>query len=388
MKKPLPFFAFLSFQAAVLYGQTLTGTWQGALKRPEAPNGQQRIVISVSTTEADKLAATMYFINVGASTPVPSSTVTANGADLKMSFQQINGTWEGRLSADGKTLDGTWTQDEPRPRPLVLTRATAETARTLPDSPPPRQVMDPKAVPGIEVATIKPSNPDKPGNESRVNWISLNRSGTITASNTTLLYLVKFAYGVHPKQVIGAPAWIDADKFDVTAKPDQPGFSTMEQMQSVLRKLLAERFGLVFHKEKRELSVYTITVAKGGAKIKKEDPSTPGPSFGGAPQNFVVRDATMAEFTNFFLAQQFINEPVVDQTGFGETRYSFILKFTPDPEILPSGAAPAALPRTPDADAPPDIFAAMEQQLGLHIQKTKAQVDVMVIDRVTKPSEN
>ncbi|HEY3827515.1 MAG TPA: TIGR03435 family protein [Bryobacteraceae bacterium] len=379
MKKLLLFFAFLSFLAAVLYGQTLTGTWQGVLKRPDAPNGEQRIVIKVSTTEADKLAATMYFINGGPTTLVPSSAVTANGADLKMSFERINGTWEGRLSADGKTLEGTWTQDEPRP--LVLTRATAETAWTIPDPPPPRQMMDPKAPPGFEVATIKPSNPDKPGF-----GISVNRSGTITTLNTTLFYLVEFAYDLHPRQVIGAPAWIDADKFDITAKPDKSGFPTMEQMQLMLQKLLVERFGLVFHKEKRELSAYTITVAKGGEKIKKDD--APGPSFGGGPQSgFVVRNATMAEFATFLLLP-FMDQPVVDQTGFGETRYSFILKFTPDPGMLPPGAGPDAQPPAPDADAPPDIFAAMEQQLGLHIQKTKAQVDVMVIDKISKPSEN
>jgi uncharacterized protein (TIGR03435 family) len=160
-------------------------------------------------------------------------------------------------------------------------------------------------------------------------------------------------------------------------------------MQSVLQKLLAERFGLVFHKEKRELSAYTITVAKGGEKIEKdEDAPEPSPSFGGPPSGFVVRNATMAEFTTFFLVEQFIDQPVVDQTGFGETRYSFILKFTPEPGMLPPRAGQDAQPPAPDADAPPDIFAAMEQQLGLHIQKTKAQVDVMVIDQVSKPSEN
>jgi len=381
MKKLLLLFAFLSFQAAVLYGQTLTGTWQGVLKRPDAPNGEQRIVIKVSTTEADRLAATMYFINVGVSTLVPSSAVTANGAGLKMSFERINGTWEGRLSADGKTLDGTWTQDEPRP--LVLARATAETAWAIPDPPPSRRMMDPKAVPGFEVATIKPSKADKPGD------IRVDRSGTITTLNTTLFYLVKFAYHLHPKQVIGAPAWIDADKFDITAKPDQPGFPTVKQLQSILQRLIAERFGLVFHKEKRELSAYIITVAKGGEKIKKEaDTPEPAPSFGGGPRRgVVVRNATMTEFATFVLLP-FMDQPVVDQTGFGETRYSFILKFTPDPGMLPPEAGPNAQPPAADADAPPDIFAATEHQLGLHIQKTKAPVDVMVIDKVSKPSEN
>lgn len=372
----LLFFAFLSFQATVLYSQTFTGTWQGVLKLPDAPNGEQRVVIKVSTTGADKLAATMYFINVGTATPVPASAVAANGAVLKMSFDQNSSRWEGRLSADGKALDGAWTQWV-KSTPLVLTRATAETAWAIPDPPRPRQMMDPKATPGLEVATIKPSNPDNPG----------YRIG-LTTLNTTLLDLVKFAYDLHPKQVIGAPAWIDADKFDIVAKPDKPGAPSFQQMQSVLRHLLEERFDLVFHKEKRELSAYTITVAKSGTKIRRDE--GPGPSFAsdGVPQHgLMVRNATMAEFTTFLLLP-LMDQPVVDQTGFGEARYSFILKFTPDPRMAPPGAGQDAPPPAADLDAPPDIFAAMEQQLGLHIQKTKAPVDVMVIDRISKPSAN
>jgi uncharacterized protein (TIGR03435 family) len=382
MKKLLSFFAFLSFQAAVLYGQTLTGTWQGVLKQPQAPNEEERVVIRVSTVAADKLAATMYFINDRESSAVSSSAMTANGTAVKMSFDQNNGTWEGRLSTDGKTLDGAWTQLS-KSTPLVLTRATAETAWTIPDPRPPRQMMDPKAAPGFEVATVKPSNPDKPGSPIRV-----NPSGTITTLNTTLFYLVKFAYDLHPKQVIGAPAWIDADQFDITAKPDLPGSPNFQQLQLVLQKVMAERFGLVFHKEKRELSAYTITVAKGGGKIRKDE--GPGPSFAsdGNPQHgLLVRNATMAEFVSFLLLP-LMDLPVVDQTGFGETRYTFTLKFTPDPGMLPPVAGLDAQPPASDADPAPDIFAAMEQQLGLHIQKTKAQVDVMVIDKVSKPSEN
>ncbi len=84
--------------------------------------------------------------------------------------------------------------------------------------------------------------------------------------------------------------------------------------------------------------------------------------------------------------------PVVDQTGLGETRYNFVLKWTPDPSQSagfgggpPPGAAP---PPVPADDAPPDIFGAMQQQLGLKMGTTKASVEVMVIDKVDKPSEN
>jgi uncharacterized protein (TIGR03435 family) len=133
-------------------------------------------------------------------------------------------------------------------------------------------------------------------------------------------------------------------------------------------------------------------VAKGGEKIKKEETAeVPVPGFGGLPQRgFNIRNATMGEFASVLQAQ-FMDLPVVDQTGLGDTRYSFILKFTPDPSMRPfGGGSPppaAAQPAAADPDAPPDIFSAMEQ-LGLHLQKTKTPVDVMVIDKIEKPSPN
>lgn len=376
------FAAFLSLQAVVLYGQTVTGTWQGVLKDPQTPTAETRIVIQVSTSESRKLAATMYLINDRGSSAVAASAVTAKGAALKMSFDENDGTWDGRLSADGKTLDGVWTQFS-KPTTLVLTRATAETAWTIPDPRPAPRMMDPKVSPGFEVATVKPSNPENSGN-----LINVNRSGTITTRNTTVLYLVKFAYNLNPRQVIGAPAWLDADKFDITAKPDIRGSPRFGQMQSVLRKVLAERFGFAFHTEKRDLSAYIITGAKGGVKMRKDE--GPGPSFasdGNLQHGFLVRNATMGEFISFVLLP-LMDLPVVDQTGFGETRYTFTLKFTPDPQMLPPRAGVDSRPPGPDPDAPPDIFAAIEQQLGLRIHKAKTQVDVMVIDQVSKPTDN
>jgi uncharacterized protein (TIGR03435 family) len=151
-----------------------------------------------------------------------------------------------------------------------------------------------------------------------------------TTLNKNLSDLIKFAWDMHPKQVIGAPAWVDSDKFDILAKPDTPGMPGMNQMKAMVRKLLADRFNLQFHHEKRELSVYAITVAKGGEKIKKDENSTlPLPGFGGPPQRgFNVHNATIAEFASVMQAQ-FMEQPVVDQTGLGDTRYTFTLKWTP-----------------------------------------------------------
>jgi uncharacterized protein (TIGR03435 family) len=220
----------------------------------------------------------------------------------------------------------------------------------------------------------------------------VNRSGMLITRNTTLADLIKFAYDLHPKQVIGAPAWFDSDRVDISAKPNAAGMPTVTQMKMMLQKMLVDRYALTFHNDKRELTAYTITVAKGGAKIQKEENSPlPLPGFGGMPQRgFNVRNATLTEFASVLQAQ-FLDQPAVDQTGFGDTRYTFILKFTPDASMRPFGGAQApaeAQPAAPDQDAPPDLFGAMEQQLGLHIQKTKAPVEVMVIDKVEKPSAN
>jgi len=371
--------------ARALFAQTLTGTWQGALKIPQAPNGELRIVMKVSTTDKDTLKAVMYSIDQGGQA-IPAESVKQSGSGLKITVPAINGAYEGSLSADGNTITGTWTQGAPLP--LTLVKATPTTAWTIPEPLPPPKMMDVKAKPEFEVATIKPSDPQRPG------WgITVNRSGMFTTLNTNLSDLIKFAYSVHPKQIIGAPAWIDSEKFDVSAKPDTPGMPSVDQMRAMLQKLLADRFSLAFHKDKKELSAYAITVAKGGEKLKKEENApVPIPGFGGMPQRgFNVRNATIAEFAAVMQAQ-FMDQPVVDQTGLGDTRYSFILKWTPDPsQNAGFGAGPLppnAQPPAQDVDAPPDLFAAMQQQLGLQMKTTKTAVDVVVIDKVQKPSGN
>jgi uncharacterized protein (TIGR03435 family) len=385
MKKPIGFVIALAASASALFAQTLTGTWQGALKVPQAPNGELRIVMKISTTEKDTLKAEMYSIDQGGQA-VPAESVKQSGSSLKIAIPALNGTYEATVSADGNTITGTWTQGAPLP--LVMVKATPSTAWTIPEPLPPPQMMDVKAKPVFEVATIKPSDPKQPG------WgINVNRSGIFKTRNTNLSDLLKFAYSVHSKQIAGAPAWADSEKFDIEAKPDTPGLPTIDQMRAMVQKLLADRFALTFHEEKKELSAYAITVAKGGPKLKKEeDPAVPGPGFGGMPQRgFNVRVATMAQFAAVMQAQ-FMEQPVVDQTGLGDTRYNFILKWTPDPTQSAgygqAGPPPVPQAPTPDADAPPDLFSAMVQQLGLQMKMTKAPIDVMVIDKVEKPSEN
>ncbi len=156
------------------------------------------------------------------------------------------------------------------------------------------------------------------------------------------------------------------------------------------QKSLADRFQLKFHTEKRELPVYAMVVLKTGAKItvSAEDPKAfPGIGFGQGPGvlSLIGRNTGLDGVANA-LQSNILDKPVVNQTGF-TGRYDFNLKFTPDQTQLANfGAGAPAL--TADPDAPPDIFAAFEQQLGVKLLSTRATVDVIVIEKIERPSQN
>jgi uncharacterized protein (TIGR03435 family) len=358
------FVPLLALAALPLCAQNITGDWQGALK--VGPQ-ELRIVIKV-TLDDDKPKAVMYSIDQGGA-PINATTFTKDGSLVKFTIAVINGSYEGKLSADGNTITGNWTQGQPIP--LTLTRATPATAWTIPEPLPPPKTMAADAQPKVEVATIKPA---KPGGGFS---ILVNRSGLLTTTDTSLSDLIKFAYDLHPRQITGGPGWVESEKYDVTVKADTPGIPNGKQLKTIMQQLLAERFQLTFHLDKKELSVYAISVAKGGAKITKSDNAGSLPGFGGGPRGLTVRNATIAEFGHMMQAN-ILDRPVVDQTGFGTTRYDFSLKWTPD--------GPQAQPAADDA--PPDLFAAFQQQLGLRLESTKAPVDVLVVDKVEKPSAN
>lgn len=352
--------------------QDLSGNWQGTLKAGK----DLRVIFNLYKGEKDGWGAKMYSIDQGGQ-PIPVSSVTEHGSSIKISVDMIGGTFEGKLSEDRKTIAGAWTQGT-QPLPLTLVRATPETAWEIPAPPPPPKRIPADANPTFEVATIKPTQ------EGTRFSIHPTGSGELVATDASLAYLIKFAYEVHPRQITKGPAWLDTDKYDLTAKPDMEGQPSLKQMRVMVQKLLADRFQLTFHREKIELPVYAVTVAKGGPKLTRNDTNPDGnPGYGGGPAGMRVINSTIAEFIGFVLNDS-LGLPVVDQTGLGSARYNFVLKWTPD---RPSGMA-AGAPPADNADAPPDIFTAMQQQLGLKLESTKALMDVMVIDRVEKPSPN
>ena len=367
--------ALAALPGSALQAQNITGNWQGTLQA-----GQQKVrIVFKIALEDDKLKAALY--TVDRPSPPIATTITRDGSTVKMTIPGLNGNYEGKLSGDGNSIAGTWTQGAPQA--LNLARATPQTAWAIPAPPPPPVRMAANATPAFEVATIKPSDPARPGQ------IITLRGAEIITTNTTLHDLINLAYWLHPKQLTGGPAWTVSDKYDLAGKPDAPGQPNVDQMKMMIQKLLGDRFQLKFHFEKRELPVYTITIAKTGAKLTRsqDDPNglagwNVGRSASGT--TFTFRNAPLSQITA--VLQNSLDKPVVDQSGLSE-KYDFTVTFTPDPaQAALLGGPPRPVADNPDAA--PDLFAAFQQQLGLKLESTKAPVDVMVIDKVERPSEN
>lgn len=241
------------------------------------------------------------------------------------------------------------------------------------------------AQPSFEVASIKPADPNSTGR-----WIRMQTAHQFVAHNHALRTLLAAAYDLSPKAIAGGPAWVDSDYYEIVAKAPGEARPTLPEQMAMLRQLLADRFQLTFHREPREMSIYALSVARNGPKLKVSTASADAAPEGPPPLIFVVspavirlpgRSATMAELASV-LQRAALDHPVVDRTGLA-ARYDFDLAFTPD-ETLFGGALGNG---TDDSDQP-GLFAAFEQQLGLKLEATRGPIQALVIDRVERPSAN
>ena len=361
----------------VEHNQDITGIWQGTLQAGR----DLRTVLKISKGENGGYKVVLYSIDQGGQ-PIAANAASLEGSTFKYSITAIGGSYEGKLSADDSTIVGTWTQG-PKPLPLTLTRANADTAWEIPKPPVP---MAADANPKFEVATVKPSKPDTPGKAFTV------RGKQIITINTTLDDVIEFAYGVQMRQIVGGPDWMDKDKFDIAGMPDREGLPSVSQAKSMLQKLMADRFKLTFHHDKKELAVYALTVGKNGPKLTKNESggTLPGLFFRPAPGGIMLPgvNATMGDFVGVMQAAV-LDRPVVDQTGL-KGRFDFQLTWAPDDSQF--GGHPPKQPQSdnsaPVDNPPPGLFTAIQEQLGLKLEATKAPADVFIIDHVEKPSEN
>ncbi|HXE07001.1 MAG TPA: TIGR03435 family protein [Acidobacteriaceae bacterium] len=352
----------------------LTGNWQGTL----ALGNGQRVLIKVTKEGAQgaPYKGTLYLID-GGGRMAALPAIAVHGSDVSFSIPSLGAGFDGSLNAEGKTISGNVKMGDGSSHALNLDHVTNDVAWAIPEPP---KAMPANAKPKFDVLTIKPSDPNRPGKLFTI------KGRHVLTINTAVSDLITFAYGLHPKQVVNGPAWLD-EKYDLDGVPDVAGQPSTPQMRMLIQDALATRFGLRFHHEQRELAAYAVTVAKGGPKLTvTSDPPS-------APVNFTfarlgqlrVTNATMKDFCDG-MQGAVMDKPVVDQTGLTQ-RYDFTLSWTPDESqfaVLGGYKAPAQ----EDPNAPPSLYTALQEQLGLKMENTKANVETFVIDSIQKPSAN
>jgi len=242
----------------------------------------------------------------------------------------------------------------------------------------------------FELAAIKPSKPDAQGNTFRV---SGHRFET---ANTSLSDLISFAYGLHATQITGAPGWVQTDKYDLTVQSDAEGQSSEILWRGMLQKYLVQCFKLRFHRDTQELPLYVLTSGRAGPKLTESKGNPNGipallVTLGARnPANanlgaVVATNANMGDLANV-MQRVVLDWPVVDQTGI-VGRFNFALKWTPDDSQFRQILVKIPTP-TDSANAPPDLFTALQEQIGLKLDVIYAPSEIMVIDRIEKPSGN
>ncbi len=227
------------------------------------------------------------------------------------------------------------------------------------------------------VATIKPSAPD-------IKTLVQIRGNRFATEGTTFLDVFKYAYNIHPDQLVGGPAWLRTARFDILADPETDHRPTSDQMKELVQGLLADRFHLVMHIEQRLLPAYVLTRRAVTPRLTKSTADPHGiPVVGFDPKGELrVGNATMDDFARFL--QRFVlDRPVVNQTQI-PGRYDLVLRWTPgDDAMTPESNEP----RTP-ADDRPTLFTAIKEQLRLELEATRANIDVYIVDHVETPTNN
>jgi uncharacterized protein (TIGR03435 family) len=248
----------------------------------------------------------------------------------------------------------------------------------------PAASQTPAQKPKFEVESVKLNN-------SGSRAISfLPSAGRFNAQNVTLSMLINRAYKVEDFQVVGAPGWVSSEHYDIDARADAT--ATAQDINGpMLQVLLEERFKLAIHRETKEFPVYLLTVAKNGLKLTEgqcltlEPNSRPQPGqrqsafcgyMGMGDNNLRATGIRMEHLVNALT--NILRRTVIDKTGFSGN-FDVAIRWREET----TAATPAAGP-----DAAPSIFTALEEQLSLKLESARGPVEVLVIDSVSKPSEN
>jgi bla regulator protein BlaR1 len=251
-------------------------------------------------------------------------------------------------------------------------------------------------LPAYEVASIKR---DKSGTD----FMMLHTTPVgLSARNIPLRELIRQAYRVEDKQILGAPGWLGSERYDIEAKVSSSDTDALrnlspDQRSLMLLPLLADRFQLKVHTEVRDLPVLALVVGKGGPKLHEAKPGDTYPNgikgFDGqggpglmhmGPGQLTAQALPMSSVARLLSEQ--LGLMVQDETGL-TGKYDFTLQWSPE-----RGAADAGQPGADNAASTESgglsVFTAIQEQLGLKLESRKAPVEVLVIDHVEAPSEN
>ena len=224
-----------------------------------------------------------------------------------------------------------------------------------------------------EVATIRPT---KPGDMGGVRTLP---SGEFISNGMSVKTTVGTAYGKFSFQILGGPAWLESDKYDIEAKPDnalaeQQSKLSLEQRAEeqgrMLQALLEDRLKLKVHLESRELPLFALVVEKSGLKLQETKAGAPYRMIVGNGK-IVAQGVSMDELAGTLTGN--IDHLVSNKTGLKGV-YDFTLRYSDDLSGADSSAS--------------SIYTAVQEQLGLKLEPTKAPAQVLVIDHVERPSEN
>jgi uncharacterized protein (TIGR03435 family) len=219
----------------------------------------------------------------------------------------------------------------------------------------------------FSAVSIRPNQSGNPGSETETS------AGRVSLINVTPLSLLLRAFGVRPPQIVGAPGWTANERYDVMAVTEGAEALGDRERQPYFESMLTERWGLRFHREQRQLNVYALQVGRAGHKLRIHE----GP--GGysmkvrANEGRQILESTKGNIPRLMeILGGAMGQIVVNDTSLnGE--YDFTLEWIQD---LAAGAAG------------PSLSTALREQLGLTLEPTKRSMDVIVIDSMSRPSEN
>jgi uncharacterized protein (TIGR03435 family) len=225
----------------------------------------------------------------------------------------------------------------------------------------------------FEVASVKPNT-----SGSQNSNMQLHPGGRVTGTNVALGGLLRTVFNLQPHQLVNAPEWIDTARFDIEAKPDRE-ISTREdalapELLAMLRNLFAERFKLMAHREMRDTSVYALVTARTdgtlGPQMQRSqvDCEAVRCRISTNTGRIVGTGTTISELMRRLSPT--LGRPLVDRTGLSGA-FDLELKWSPD--------------QTADTVGP-SIFTAIQEQLGLKLESQRAPIEVLVIDRLERPT--